>query len=122
MADIRTLTVKRNRRVKVFVRTRPTPYFAHEKLEILPENKVSRDAIKRDVELEYIRACTSFSLSAYIAREMKSRVTLIIKCWVRWCILRRHSRVVFKTGISRWMEYCTTPVRMTLTIQLQEMQ
>lgn len=44
MADLRTLT-KRNRRVKVFVRTRPTPYFAHDKLEILPEDKVSRDTV-----------------------------------------------------------------------------
>ena len=45
MADPRTLANKRNRRVKVFVRTRPTPYFAHDKLEIIPESKVSRDAI-----------------------------------------------------------------------------
>ena len=43
MAEPRTVTAKRNRRVKVFIRTRPTPYFAHDSLEILTENKVSRD-------------------------------------------------------------------------------
>ena len=46
MADVRQFPQK-NKRVRVYVRTRPTPYFAHDKLELLPDNKVT-SGLKQD--------------------------------------------------------------------------
>ncbi|XP_065889212.1 kinesin-like protein KIF9 isoform X2 [Dysidea avara] len=53
MADLRQLPQK-NKRVRVFVRTRPTPYFAYDKLELLPDNKAVCVHCSRNEEQGYI--------------------------------------------------------------------
>ena len=42
---------KRSKRIKVWVRTRPTAYFAHDMLELQPENKVSLESVDNNNSL-----------------------------------------------------------------------